>query len=210
MSLSEPNVEGEAITSRSGNHAAQPTREVVPRNAVALGLSALGVTTFVSSVSYTGLLGVNSIWVALGPAFAYGGLVQLLAGMWMLKDRNLLAGTTLSSFGAYWLSYASVEVWFLPRTPPESRGAGMAAFFFAWAVVSVYISIATTKHSPSVMVTFVLMTLMLLSLSVGSYVSEIWVMRVAGCVGIVGSLASWYAAAAMIIADSFGRIVLPY
>jgi uncharacterized protein len=184
--------------------------EAVPRNAVALGLSALAVTTFVSSASYAGLLGGGSLWIGLAPALAYGGLVQLLAGMWMMRERNLLAATTLSSFGAYWLSYASLELWLLPRTPEASRGPGLAAFFFAWAVVSLYVSIACTKHSRSVLVTFTLLTLMLAALAAGSLGGQDWLLRAGGWAGMASALASWYAAAAMVIGDSFGRRVLPY
>lgn len=36
----------------------------------------------------------------------YGGLVQLLVGMWEVKRNNLFGATAFSSYGAFWMSLA--------------------------------------------------------------------------------------------------------
>lgn len=47
-----------------------------------LGLSAFALTTFVLSLINLGTRGLDQPNIVVGAAFAYGGLVQLLAGMW--------------------------------------------------------------------------------------------------------------------------------
>lgn len=47
-----------------------------------LGLSAFALTTFILSTINMGVLGVNTPAIVISSALAYGGLVQLLAGMW--------------------------------------------------------------------------------------------------------------------------------
>ena len=42
--------------------------------------------------------------MVLGLALAYGGLAQLLAGMWEFKNNNTFGATAFSSFGAFWIS----------------------------------------------------------------------------------------------------------
>ena len=51
-------------------------------NPVPLGLSGFALTTFVLSMVNLGTRGLEQPSIVVGPAFAYGGLVQLLAGMW--------------------------------------------------------------------------------------------------------------------------------
>lgn len=51
-------------------------------NPAPLGLSAFALTTFVLSLINLGTRGLTEPNIVIGAAFAYGGLVQLLAGMW--------------------------------------------------------------------------------------------------------------------------------
>jgi hypothetical protein len=51
-------------------------------NPAPLGLSAFALTTFVLSLINIGVRGVSEPNIVTGLAFGYGGLVQLLAGMW--------------------------------------------------------------------------------------------------------------------------------
>lgn len=60
----------------------RPTSERKFANPAPLGLSAFALTTFVLSLINIGVRGVAKPNIVVGLAFAYGGLVQLLAGMW--------------------------------------------------------------------------------------------------------------------------------
>lgn len=51
-------------------------------NPAPLGLSAFALTTFVLSLINMGTLGLDQPTIIISLAFGYGGLVQLLAGMW--------------------------------------------------------------------------------------------------------------------------------
>lgn len=54
-------------------------------NPAPLGLSAFALTTFVLSLINIGVRGVSEPNIVVGLAFGYGGLVQLLAGMWYVS-----------------------------------------------------------------------------------------------------------------------------
>ena len=64
-----------ATTTRRGRCPRSPTRR-------RCGLAALAVTTLVFSVFNAGLLNRSGLPVVLGIAVAYGGIAELLAGMW--------------------------------------------------------------------------------------------------------------------------------
>jgi hypothetical protein len=51
-------------------------------NPAPLGLCGFALTTFVLSLINCGTRGISEPNIVIGAAFAYGGLVQLLAGMW--------------------------------------------------------------------------------------------------------------------------------
>ena len=54
-------------------------------NPAPLGLSAFALTTFVLSLINLNTRGVNEPNIVLSLAFGYGGLVQLLSGMWLVN-----------------------------------------------------------------------------------------------------------------------------
>ncbi|KAI6904390.1 hypothetical protein KC318_g6485 [Hortaea werneckii] len=78
-------------------------------NPVPLGLSGFASTTFLLSMINlnTKNLGGQSSMV-MAPAYAYGGFVQLLAGMWEIVLGNVFGGTALSTYGGFWISLGIV------------------------------------------------------------------------------------------------------
>jgi uncharacterized protein len=60
----------------------RPTERRKLANPAPLGLSAFALTTFVLSLVNVNARGIATPNIALSLAYGYGGLVQLLAGMW--------------------------------------------------------------------------------------------------------------------------------
>lgn len=54
-------------------------------NPAPLGLSAFALTTFVLGLINVGTRNISGPSLVIGAAFGYGGLVQLLAGMWCVQ-----------------------------------------------------------------------------------------------------------------------------
>merc|ERR1711985_137097 len=77
-------------------------------NPAPLGLSAFALTTFVLSLINLGTRGISGPSLVIGPAFGYGGLVQLLAGMWEMAVGNTFGATALSSYGGFWIGTAII------------------------------------------------------------------------------------------------------
>ena len=66
-----------------------------------LGLAAFALTTFILSGHNASFI-PDIAW--LGLAFFYGGLVQLLAGMWEFRNRNVFGATAFSTYGGFWMA----------------------------------------------------------------------------------------------------------
>jgi len=73
-------------------------------NPAPLGLAGFALTTFVLSLINFQTKDVTAAAIVIGPAMAYGGLVQLLAGMWEFPQGNSFGAWALSSYGAFWIS----------------------------------------------------------------------------------------------------------
>ena len=58
-------------------------------NPAPLGLCAFALTTFVLSLINLGARGLTAPNIVVALAFGYGGLVQLLAGMWYVNDAGI-------------------------------------------------------------------------------------------------------------------------
>src|SRR4030081_1482033 len=84
-----------------------------------LGLCAFALTTFVLSSINAGWFPAAATTIIVAPALFYGGLAQILAGMWEFKTGNTFGATAFTSYGAFWLA---VGIIFVP-------GSGILAGF---------------------------------------------------------------------------------
>ena len=83
-----------------------------------LGLAAFAMTTFVLSMFNSNLVNGKGLPVVLGLALAYGGIVQLLAGMWEFRTGNTFGAVAFCSYGAFWISF-----WALRCSTPSRSAA---------------------------------------------------------------------------------------
>src|SRR5947207_12484808 len=108
-----------------------------------LGLAAFALTTFVLSMFNADLMGKGGEPVVFGLAFAYGGLAQLLAGMWEFRTGNTFGAVAFTSFGAFWLSLFVFEVFFASSIPPADAGHAAGLYLWAWAIFTTYMFVAS-------------------------------------------------------------------
>src|SRR5438552_17975590 len=86
---------------RGETAAARATAAPVTADPGPLGLAAFALTTFVLSMINADLVGAKSEPIVFGLALTYGGLAQLLAGMWEFRAGNTFGPTAFTSQGAF-------------------------------------------------------------------------------------------------------------
>jgi uncharacterized protein len=174
-----------------------------------LGLAALAVTLLVFSMFNAGLLNRSGEPVVLGLALAYGGLVQLLAGMWEFRRGNTFGAVTFGSYGAFWLSFWMLEQFFAGRIPGGERSSAIALFYISWAILTALLWVASTRTTAVVSLMLFLLTLTYLLLGIGDAGSHSEIVKVGGWFGLATSAAGLYAAFASVINSTLERTVLP-
>jgi uncharacterized protein len=178
-----------------------------------LGLAGFAGTTFFLSVVNTNMVGGAVITGVLGLAFFYGGLAQLLAGMWEFPRGNTFGAVAFSSFGAFWLSYWYLLQHVLPNLPKDVKLSdidhAVGLYLLVWTIFTAYMTIAATRVSGAVLGVFVALTLTFLALTIGAFAASPGWTKVGGWLGILTALVAWYASLAGVTNATFKRALLP-
>ncbi len=174
-----------------------------------LGLAAFALTTFVLSCVNANLVpdSVADVFLTLG--LFYGGLAQLLAGMWEFKKGNTFGATAFTSYGAFWISLSSMvylELSGILKFGSDSNIA-LGLFLVAWTIFTFYMWIGTFRLNPASNLVFglLLITFILLDLIEFKIISG----PIAGYFGLATAFSAWYASAAGILNPLYGRNILP-
>jgi len=190
-------------------------------NPAPLGLSAFALTTFVLSLINLRTRGVNEPNLVVACAFGYGGLVQLLAGMWEMAVGNTFGATALSSYGGFWISFAIV------LTPggfniatalggPESHLFldSFGFFLMGWFIFTFLLLLCTLKSTVAFFLLFFFLDLAFLCLGIGyldrvNGAPRITAIKAGGAFGILSAFMAWYNAFAGIADSTNSFFVVP-
>lgn len=181
----------------------------VPADPGPLGLAGFAMTTFVLSMFNTGLVGKSAEPVVLGLALAYGGVAQLLAGMWEFRTGNTFGAVAFTSFGAFWISYWALVTFFIGSIPPTEVGAAVGLYLISWGIFTTYMAVASLRTTAAIAAVFVLLAATFFLLGIGNANESNGLIEVGGWFGLATAVVAWYASFAAVTNSTFGRTVLP-
>src|SRR3954464_2451716 len=174
-----------------------------------LGLAAFALTTFVLSFFNAGLVSDKGVPVVLGLALAYGGIAQLLAGMWEFRNNNTFGATAFTSFGAFWISFFVLEQFEGSKIPTTHLGKAVGLYLIAWGIFTAYMWIASFRVSVAVNLVFLFLAVTFFLLGIGESSANDSIIKAGGYFGLATAAAAWYASFAVVTNKTFGRIVMP-
>jgi succinate-acetate transporter protein len=174
-----------------------------------LGLAAFALTTFVLSMFNANLVGAGGEPIVFGLALAYGGLAQLLAGMWEFRTGNTFGAVAFTSYGAFWLSFWAFVEFFEKDVPKADAGHAVGLYLIAWGIFTLYMFVASLRTTAAIATVFALLTLTFFALGIGNAGAHTNIVHVGGWIGLATAAAAWYASFAAVTNSTFGRPVLP-
>jgi uncharacterized protein len=178
-------------------------------NPAPLGLAAFALTTFVLSMFNAGLLGASGEPIVLGLALAYGGIAQVLAGMWEFRAGNTFGATAFTSYGAFWLSFWVYVTFFAGKIPAGEVGSAVGLYLIGWGIFTAYMFVASLRTTGAIALVFLLLTATYIVLGIGNSAPSTSLVKVGGWLGLATAAAAWYASFAEVTNATFGRTVLP-
>ncbi|GAA4855393.1 GPR1/FUN34/YaaH family transporter [Actinomycetospora corticicola] len=188
-------------------HAADPTRHFADPGP--LGLAAFALTTFLLSLFNAGLAPEALESTVLPLALFYGGLAQLIAGLFEFRKANTFGATAFVSYGSFWLAFAAFVKFVEPGLPSGQATTAAGLFLLGWAIFTGYMMIASLRTTGALIAVFVLLFLTFLLLAIGDLTGTDGIATIGGYVGILTALAAWYASFAVVTNATWGRQVLP-
>lgn len=201
-------------------------------NPAPLGLSAFALTTFVLSCVNLQARGVTAPNIVVPLALGYGGLVQLLAGMWEMAVGNTFGATALSSYGGFWIAYGILLTpnWNItgkggPYDPdilakagsdPHMANSAIGFFLTGWFIFTTILLLCTLRSTVMFFLLFFTLDLAFLMLFCAEYATNngavktgVTLTKAGGGFGMLAAFLAWYNAFAGIADSSNSFFLIP-
>jgi uncharacterized protein len=173
-----------------------------------LGLAAFALTTFLLSAKNAHWTDGTDAW--LGYALAYGGFVQLLAGMWEFRNRNVFGATAFSTYGGFWIGLGLYVLLVAPSAKQASQvDNDLGWILLAFAIFNTYMLLWSTQVNMAVFMVFLTLEVTEIVLFIGNFSSSENIIKLGGWIGVLTAIAAWYASAAGVINGMQDRPWLP-
>ncbi len=192
---------------------AEPPERAVgwsPADPFPVGAGGFALTTFILSMFNSNLVRPTGLVVVLGVALVYGGVAQLLAGMWEFRTGNTFGAVVFTSFGAFWISF-----YILVKVTPAAllQPHAVSVYLYAWAIWTSLLLVAALRTSGVVVLLFLLLLVTFLLLAIGwanlpSSSGTTWI-KWGGYFGLATAVVAWYATFAAVANSTFGRVLVP-
>jgi len=189
-------------------------------NPAPLGLSAFALTTFVLSLINMQARNVLEPNIVIAAAFAYGGLVQLLAGMWEMAVGNTFGATALSSYGGFWIAFGIIltpgfAIVSSLGGPTNSQFLDSMGFFLmGWFIFTTILLFCTLRSTVMFFLLFFWLDLAFLFLGIGwlhhsGGAPDKALIQTGGFFGLLAAFWAWYNAWAGIADSSNSFFTVP-
>jgi succinate-acetate transporter protein len=176
-----------------------------------LGLFALGGATFIVATNLAGWYGNATTPIFLFPFAAFfGGLAQLLAGMWAYRARDGLATAFHGTWGSFWLGYGLLYLLIAVGvlTPPTPFVA-LGYWFVALAAITWSLALAALAENLGLAAVLAALAGGSTCLAVGLIANSSGWRTVGAWFLIASAFLAWYVATALMLEGTWRRVVLP-
>lgn len=205
------------------NHTVAPARIAMPVEAprpvvdpspiadpAPLGLAGFAATTFVLSLFNAGMVGNPKLEAVVLPfALLFGGIAQLLAGMWEFKKNNTFGAVAFTSYGAFWISFFYYVKYVAATLPPADAHTATGIFLLTWTIFTAYMTIASIKTNAVLTTIFASLLGAFVLLTLGAFNLNESLTHAGGYIGLGVAFLAFYASAAGVTNATWGRHVLP-
>ncbi len=179
-------------------------------NPAPLGLIGFGLTTVILSLINAGVLPHGGESVVIPLALAFGGLIQLIAGILEFKTGNTFGMVAFLSYGAFWWWFALMLIFGNTGVIDlKDAGSTIAVTLIAWGVFTMYMWVGTFRLNRALWLVFLTLWITFYLLGFGDLTHTAWLSHAGGWVGLVCGLLACYTSFALVTNATLRRDALP-
>jgi hypothetical protein len=175
-------------------------------NPAPLGLTGFALTTWMLSLVNAGYYTGTAVPLVLATAFAFGGTAQFFAGLMEMPRGNTFGFVAFCSYGAFWWTFALFVEFFGPANVPA---AFVGWWLAAWGMFSLAMFIGTFALNRALQAIFLALVITFFLLAGADLFALPTLKWAGGHMGLLTALLAFYLAAAEIINETHGHVVLP-
>lgn len=181
-----------------------------PANPAPLGLAGFGVTTLFLSLVNANLINGADLTAVIVVALAYGGIAQLLAGMWEFRAGNTFGAVAFTTYGAFWISvFLLVQLEAGGLIKAGAFPSAFGAYLWVWTILTIGLTLCTFASARALSLLFIILSAAFVFLAIGNSGSNTNLIHIGGWIGIVTGVLAIYIAVAEVMKAVYGRWVLP-
>ena len=194
---------------------AAPAASWTPANPAPLGLAGFAATTFMLSMINANLVSHTALAGALAIAIAYGGIAQLIAGIWEFRTGNTFGAVAFCSYGAFWISFYFLVTVGLKGVPVRELDSVIGLYLWTWGIFTSLMFFASLRTTGAVAIVFLLLAITFIVLGIGNSALSggtatiNGTVKLGGWLGLATAAAAWYTAIAAVLESTYGRTILP-
>jgi len=195
MSIEKTDIEHISISNEPmSGRAATPTSRIA--NPVPAGIFSFAATTFLLSMYNVNTRGIHTPNVVVGMTIFTGGLLQFIAGMWEFPRGNVFGATVFSSYGTFWMSYATILIpssgIISAYTDPQEFNNALGLYLIVWMMITIICLVVSLRKSLSFIILFTILSLTFGLLAGGSFTGMNKLTKAGGVTGIITALVAYY------------------
>ncbi|KAG8221733.1 Gpr1 family protein [Butyriboletus roseoflavus] len=195
---------------KPANFAPRPTKIANPG---ALGLFSFASTTFLLSMYNVNARDIHTPNVVVGMACFSGGLAQFLAGMWEFPRGNTFGATAFTSYGAFWMSYATILIpgsgVVSAYTSTEEFSQAIGLYLITWFILTFMFLLGALRRNIAFMALLFFLCITFLLLAIGAWSGTASLNKAGGGFGILTAWIAYYCALSDLLVKGESWFTLP-
>jgi succinate-acetate transporter protein len=179
-------------------------------NPAALGLVGFGLTTVLLSLINAGVLPAGGEGVVIPLALAYGGFIQVVAGLLEFRVGNTFGMTAFLSYGAFWWWFALLLIFaHIGVIDISKAGPTVGVALLLWGVLTLYLWIGTFRLPRILFAIFLTLWITFGLLALGAMQAAPGLTHAGGWLGLVCGSLAMYGSFGLVTNATWGRTIIP-
>lgn len=174
-------------------------------NPAPLGLTGFALTTWMLSMVNAGWFTGASVPLVLASAFAFGGTAQFAAGLMEMPRGNTFGFVAFCAYGAFWWSFALLVQFYATSVP----AAFVGWWLVMWGVFTLFMWVASLALNRVLQSVFLALWITFFLLGASDLFALPALHQAGGYTGLITAILAFYLAAAEVINETHGHVVLP-